>query len=84
VAEEDDGMYDDDPNDDAERELQEALALSMVPNSAPEARGEPDSTRAANAPKKDAQPVAEEPQVDIDENFMKDVIGDLGIDINES
>ena len=80
-------MYDEDPNDDAERELQEALALSMVPNSAPEAKGEPNSTKMAGAPKKEGnqEPAKEEQQdVEIDENFMKDVIGDLGIDINES
>lgn len=54
--------------DDEEKALQEALALS---------RAKPETK----------QIVEEKPQpttadVDIDENFMKDVIGDLGIDVD--
>ena len=75
-------MYDDDPQDDAERELQEALALSMIPNTLPEQPNVPDTTKLENAPKKEEAPA--EQKVDIDENFMKDVIGDLGLDINDS
>jgi len=79
VAEEDDNMYDDDNNeegDDDEKALQEALALSMVPDAAAAAGGEQPKPQAA------AAEVQKEPDVDIDADFMKDVIGDLGIDMN--
>lgn len=78
VAEEDDNMYDDDDNDedDDEKALQEALALSMVPDHIKDAAG-------GEQPKPQAPAeVQKEPDVDIDANFMKDVIGDLGIDMN--
>lgn len=78
VAEEDDGMYDeandDEPVDDDEKALQEALALSMMPD-APEANAAVEEKPAAADP----QP---QPEVDIDADLMKDVIGDLGIDID--
>mmetsp|Transcript_3333 Transcript_3333/g.5531 ORF Transcript_3333/g.5531 Transcript_3333/m.5531 type:complete len:147 (-) Transcript_3333:230-670(-) len=43
-ADEDEGMYDDDPADDNEKALREALALSMDPNAnaAAQAKEEPD------------------------------------------
>lgn len=78
VAEEDDNMYDDDNNDDGdddEKALQEALALSMVPDAAAAAGGEQPKPQAPAE-------VQKEPDVDIDADFMKDVIGDLGIDMN--
>jgi len=71
---------DDEPQDDDEKALAEALALSMVPDANVEkvdgGGGEP--------PKAEAKPAPEEehPEVDIDANFMKDVIGDLGIDMD--
>jgi len=77
VAEEDDNMYDDDNNDDGdddEKALQEALALSMVPDAAAAAGEQPKPQAPAE--------VQKEPDVDIDADFMKDVIGDLGIDMN--
>ena len=67
-------MYDEDNNDedDDEKALQEALALSMVPDAV-----------AGEQPKPQAPAEAQkEPDVDIDANFMNDVIADLGIDMN--
>ena len=72
-------MYDeaneDEPQDDDEKALQEALALSMMPD--------------ANEKAAEVKPAAEkekekQPDVDIDEDFMKDVAGDLGIDMDQS
>ena len=74
-------MYDegneDEPQDDDEKALQEALALSMQPNPAGE-KQEP------------AKPEAKQPEpapaenVDLDADLLKDVIGDLGIDLDEN
>ena len=78
VTEEDDNMYDDDNNDegdDDEKALQEALALSMVPD-ATAAAGEQPKPQAA------AAEVAKEPDVDIDADLMKGIIDDLGIDMD--
>lgn len=78
VAEEDDGLYDDDNNedgDDDEKALREALALSMMPDAA-------EKEKAPEVPVKPAEEPVEAKDVDIDANFMKDVIGDLGIDID--
>lgn len=78
MAEEDDNMYDDDNNDDGdddEKALQEALALSMVPD-ASAAAGEQPKPQAA------AAEVAKEPDVEIDADLMKGVIDDLGIDMD--
>ena len=76
---EDDNMYDEDPVDD-EEELQKALALSMVPDANGEVKPQ------ANQPERlDTEanvPQTAEEKVDIDANFMKDVIGELGIDID--
>lgn len=80
MAEEDDNMYDEaDGEDDDEKALQEALALSMVPDAAEAAQQE-------QQPVADPEPAQEEkhPDVNIDADFMKGVIGDLGIDIDQS
>jgi len=63
-------MYDDDDND--EKNLALALALSK-----PVADTEVPKVEAA---KEEAKPT--EKQVDIDADFMKDVIGDIGIDLD--
>ena len=77
MAEEDDGMYDDanddEPVDDDEKALQEALALSMLP----EEEAEPKKEEKPKPAKAEPQP-----EVVIDADFFKDVIGDLGIDID--
>lgn len=71
-------MYDDDPQDDDEKALQEALALSMLP----EGSGE---EKPADKKAEDAKPKAPEvPQVEVDADMMKDVIGELGIDIDDN
>ena len=76
VAEEDDGLYDEDnadEGDDDEKALAEALALSMLP----------DAAEKEKAPEQKKPEAAEAPQDgDIDANFMKGVIGDLGIDLD--
>ena len=70
-ADDDDGMYDEDED---ERNIALALAMSN-----------PDGAQAADSnaedPKEEIKP-AEAENVDIDANFMKDVIGDIGIDID--
>jgi hypothetical protein len=64
-------MYDDPEEEDEERNLALALAMSN-PDGVPAAEQQ-------EAPKEEVKP---EEQVDIDANFMKDVIGDIGIDID--
>ena len=76
---EDDNMYDEDPVDD-EEELQKALALSMVPN--PNAEVKPQAAQPERLETEANVPQTQEEKVDIDANFMKDVIGELGIDID--
>lgn len=76
-------MYDnpegDDNADDDEKALQEALALSMLPNPA-----EADAAKADQpAETKQPLPAAGADNVDLDADLLKDVIGDLGIDIDE-
>jgi hypothetical protein len=73
-----DDANDDDPQDDDEKALQEALALSMMPD-APEAQASSEQKPAEVADNPQPQP-----EVDIDADLMKNVIGDLGIDIDPS
>lgn len=68
-------MYDEDPQDDDEKALAEALALSVLPQGGEESKPEAEKAK---------EEVQQEPQVNIDANFMKDVIGDLGIDMDEA
>ena len=71
----DDNMYDE---ADEDKTLQEALALSN-PNYKPEPAAKPDEAEAA----KPANPApATTADVAIDEAFINDVIGDLGIDVD--
>jgi hypothetical protein len=66
-------MYSDDAADDEEAALKEALALSMMP----------DKDKAEGEKKVENKPATEQkPEVDIDADFMKDVIGDLGIELD--
>lgn len=67
-------MYDEGDEDDDEKALREALALSMVPDGL-----QNEEHRQVEEKKPEA---AKQPEIDIDANFMKDVIGDLGIDID--
>lgn len=83
MAEEDDGMYEDDPQDDDEKDLQEALALSMLP----EGTGAAQNDKGPNAPAGEAKPAAAQqppPQVEVDADLMKDVIGELGIELDDN
>ena len=67
----------DEPQDDDEKALQEALALSMMPNV-------PGEEKKDDQPKKE-EPKPKEPEnVDIDADMLKGVIDDLGIDIEEN
>ena len=72
-------MYSDDAADDDDAALKEALALSMMPE-------KKDEKPAENEPQKAEGNQAQEqqPQVDIDANLLKDVIGDLGIELDPS
>lgn len=74
-------MYDEDPVDD-EEELQKALALSMVPD--PNAEAKPQANPPERLETEPNVPQTAEEKVDIDANFMKDVIGELGIDIDQN
>lgn len=77
-------MYDegneDEPQDDDEKALQEALALSMLPDAEKAAGGKPEPGQEAKKPQ--PAPGGTE-NVDLDTNLLKDVIGDLGIDLDE-
>lgn len=64
-------MYED--VDEDEKTLQEALALSRVPDKKPEEEKKEE-------PKPDKQPTTED--VAIDQNFLEDVINELGIDVD--
>jgi len=73
-AVDDDNMYEDDDED--EQQLKEALALSMPtePKKPEEKKEEP--------PKPVVKDQPTTADVNIDEDFLKDVIGDLGIDVD--
>lgn len=76
-----DDVNEDEPQDDDEKALQEALALSMMPG--PEskaAEAKPDQAAKEN---KDGQGAGATENVDLDADLLKDVIGDLGIDLDE-
>jgi len=78
-------MYDDanedEPADDDEKALQEALALSMMPNpDGKAAEAKPEQPAQEN---KDGQAAGATENVDLDADLLKDVIGDLGIDLDE-
>jgi len=77
-------MYDDgnedEPQDDDEKALQEALALSMLPN--PDGKAAEAKPGAKAQENKEGQAAATE-NVDLDADLLKDVIGDLGIDLDE-
>lgn len=80
-------MYDDanedEPQDDDEKALQEALALSILPAPADKtAEAKPEQPGQEN--KEGQQPAAGGTEnVALDTNLLKDVIGDLGIDLYE-
>lgn len=76
VAEEDDGMYSDDGDEEAA--LKEALALSMMPDKKDGAQAEGENKTEAKQEEK------AKPEVDIDTDMMKDVIGELGIQLDEN
>lgn len=78
-------MYDDgnedEPQDDDEKALQEALALSMMP--APDGKAAEAKPEPAAQEKKEGQAAGGTENVDLDADLLKDVIGDLGIDLDE-
>lgn len=73
-------MYSDDDGQDEDAALQEALELSRVPEKPDAAQA---SKPAEEAPKKDDEKKPTTADVNIDEDFMNDVMNDLGIDMND-
>lgn len=72
-------MYSDEDGQDEDAALQEALELSRVPEKPDAAQAKP--AEEASKPEDDKKPTAAE--VNIDEDFMNDVMNDLGIDMND-
>ena len=70
-------MYSDAEGQDDDAALQEALELSKMPDKPDAAKPE----AAAAKKEEDKKPATED--VNIDEDFMNDVMNDLGIDMND-
>lgn len=78
AAANDDNMYDDmnEEGDDDEKALQEALALSMVPDKTDDQPAQP-KPEVAKQPEK-------QPEVDINEDFLKELAGELDIHLDQN
>ena len=72
-------MYSDDDGQDEDAALQEALELSRVPEKPDAAQAKP--AEEATKPEDEKKPTTAD--VNIDEDFMNDVMNDLGIDMND-
>jgi len=75
-----DDMYSDGEGQDEDAALQEALELSRVPEKPDQAAQVAAGAEEQQKKEQEQQPAAE---VNIDEDFMNDVMNDLGIDMNE-
>ena len=71
-------MYDNDDGEDEEKALQEALLLSQQPDKPAKDAEE----KKAEVPAKDPEPKPTTAEVNIDDDFVNEVINDLGIDVN--